>query len=87
MCFRHRVQCTAVLEPFNLWLIERMGELSFPRLSVLRVYPKGHRLANSNLRAHEVDSVVWVNLVVVGRVYKSQGQHALLLEVGLVLCQ
>ena len=49
------------------------------------MYPQGHWLSNSKFCTQQIDPVIRINLVVVGRVGKSERKHSLLLEVGLVL--
>lgn len=61
-----------------------MREHAVPGLAVLRLDAHGDGLANGEFRAHEVNGVVGVDLVVVGRVGEGQGEHTLLLQVGLV---
>ena len=48
------------------------------------VNTEGHGLANLELSAHEVDLVLGLDLLVIGGVGEGQGQHTLLLQVGLV---
>ena len=43
------------------------------------------RFADRKLCAHDVNFVIWIDLVVIGWISESQWQKALLLEVGLVL--
>lgn len=52
--------------------------------TVLGVDTEGHGLANLELSAQEVDLVLGVDLVVVGRIGEGQRKHTLLLQVGLV---
>lgn len=82
---RHCVQCTPIFEPLNLCLVIRMRELRLPRLTILGVHSQSHGFANRDLRTHDVNFVVWVDLVVVGRVGEGEGEHALFFEVGFVL--
>lgn len=81
----HRVQCTPIFEPFNLCLVECMRKLRVPCRPVLRVYSQRHGLPDLQLSTHKIQLVVRIDLVVVGRINKSQRKHTLFLEVGLVL--
>jgi len=81
----HRVQGAPILEPLNLCLIVRMRELCLPRLTVLGVHSQSHRFADRDFRAHDINLVVRVDLVVVGRVGEGEREHALFFEVGFVL--
>lgn len=82
----HGVQCAAVLEPLNLALVEGVRELDVKSLAAIGgVNGKGHGLANGELSAGQVDAVVGADLVVVGGVREGKREHALLLQVGLVL--
>lgn len=85
MVLRHGVQCTAVLKPFNLRLVESVGKLGLPRLAVFRVYPERNGLTHGEFRAHQINPVVRIDLVVIGRFDECQRKHALLLQVCLVL--
>lgn len=53
-------------------------------LAILGVDDHGHRLADSELSAEDVDLVIGLDLVVVGGVREGEGKHTLLLQVGLV---
>ena len=81
----HSVKSAAILEPFNLPLVKSVCKLSLPRSSVLGVHLQRHWLANGELGAHEVNFVVRIDLIVIGRVGESERKHSLLLQVGLVL--
>lgn len=61
-----------------------MRELNIKALSVLGVDLEGHWLANSDFRAHKINLVLGLNLVVVFWVDEGQRQHSLLLQVGFV---
>jgi len=67
MMLSHGVQCATVLEPLNLGLVESVGEFGVPCRPVLRVYPQCHRLTNGKFGAHQVNLVIWIDLIVVGR--------------------
>jgi hypothetical protein len=84
ICLRHRVQRAPVLEPLDLRLVVGVGQLDVERAPVLGVHPHGDGLADGELGAHQVDLVLGLDLVVVFGVDEGQGQHALLLQVGLV---
>ena len=85
MRLRHRVQRTAILEPLELRLVERMVEFNIEGLAAICwMHSQSHWLANCNLSAQQVDLVVWLDLVVVRFVREGEWQHTLLLEVGLV---
>ncbi len=81
----HGVQRTAILKPLNLSFVECVCQLCLPWLAVLGMNSQGHGLADREFRAHHIQSVIGLNLVVVGGVDESKGQHALFLEIGLVL--
>lgn len=81
----HRVQGAAVLEPFDLALVEGVIERRVPDLTVFRMNSQRDRLANLELGAQDVDAVVRVDLVIVGWIGECEGEHALFLQVGLVL--
>lgn len=53
--------------------------------AILGVNTESHGLANLELGAKEVDGVLRVDLVIIGRVSESERKHTLLLQVGFVL--
>ncbi|KAI6755925.1 hypothetical protein HG531_005031 [Fusarium graminearum] len=82
---RHGVEGGAVLEPLDLGFVEGVREGHLEGLAAIgRVDNEGEGLANLELGAEDIDLVIRSDLVVVGRVREGQGQHTLLLEVGLV---
>jgi len=81
----HGVEGRAVLEPLNLGLVEGVGQRDLERGAAIGgVDNHGEGLANLELGAEKVDLVLRADLVVVGGVSEGQGQHTLLLQVGLV---
>ena len=86
MLLGHGVQCTAILEPLNLTLIEGVIQLDVKRLAAIcGMHAQSHGFVDGQLGAQQVYLVIRLDLVVVGRVSEGQGQHALFLEVGFVL--
>lgn len=75
----HSVQSASILEPFNLSLVECMRQLTFPCLAIFGLDSHCQRLANCQFRTHEVDFVIWIDLIVVCWVGESQWKHALFL--------
>jgi len=51
------------------------------------VHAESHGFANGELCAEQVNTVIRLDLVVIGWVGKGKWEHALLLQVGLVLFQ
>lgn len=82
---RHGVQCTSILEPLDLGLVESVGELDIVRGTILGVNTESDGLADSELSAEQVNGVIGFDLIIVGWVGECKGQHALLLQVGFVL--
>lgn len=80
----HRVQRTAISEPLKLALVESLIELGLPDLTILRVHSHGDGLSHGKLGAHDVDLVLRLDSVVVFGIGEREGQHALLLQIGLV---
>ena len=81
----HGVESAAVLEPFDLALVESVGKRDLELLAAIGgVDRHGQRLARGELSGGQVDTVVRADLVVVGRVGEGEGKHTLLLQVGLV---
>lgn len=81
----HGVESAAVLEPFNLALVEGVGKRDLELLAAIGgVDSHGQRLSRGELSGGQVDTVVRADLVVVGRVGEGEGKHTLLLQVGLV---
>lgn len=82
----HRVQCTPVLEPRELALVEGMIQFRVPGRTIFRMYSQGQGLTDRQLGTHDIYLVIWIDFVVVRRVIESQWQQALFLKVGFVLC-
>lgn len=81
----HGVESAAVLEPFDLALVESVGKRDLELLAAIGgVDSHGQRLARGELSGGQVNTVVRADLVVVGRVGEGEGKHTLLLQVGLV---
>jgi hypothetical protein len=81
----HGVEGRAVLEPLDLALVECVRELDVEGLvAVGGVDDEGNGLADGELSSLDVDLVVRADLLVVGGLGEGQGQHTLLLQVGLV---
>jgi hypothetical protein len=81
----HGVKGRAVLEPLNLTLVEGVRERDVEGLAAISgVDNKGDGLANGELSALDVNTVVGANLLVVGGLREGEGKHTLLLQVGLV---
>jgi hypothetical protein len=81
----HCVEGGSVLEPFDLRLVEGLGQLHLEGLAVLGVYTHGQGFADGKLSAQEVYLIEGSDFVVIGRVGECQGKHTLLLQVGFVL--
>lgn len=80
----HGVEGRTVLEPLDLGLVEGVVELDVEGLAILGVDAESHGLADLELGAEQVNLVVGLDLVIVGRLSEGQGKHTLLLKVGLV---
>ena len=66
--FCHGVQSAPILKPFNLGGVEGVSKLGFPRRTILGVNSQSDGLTNGNFGAHEVDLVVWIDLIVILRI-------------------
>lgn len=62
-----------------------MVKYALPGRSILGVDDHSQWLAGGQLRAYDINGVVWVDLIVVCWIRKGQGKHTLLLQVGFVL--
>lgn len=82
---RHSIQCAPVLEPLDLTLVECMSQLRLPRLTILWVHSQCHGPADGELRAHKVNFVVRIDLVVVRWINEGKREHPLLFEIGFML--
>lgn len=81
----HGVKSRAVLEPLDLTLVESVRELDVEGLVTIGgVNDQGDGLADSELSSLDVDLVVGADLLVIGGLREGQGEHTLLLQVGLV---
>ena len=81
----HGVKGGTVLEPLDLALVKGVRELDVEGLvAVGRVDNECDGLADGELSSLDVDLVVGADLLVVGGFREGQGQHTLLLQVGLV---
>ena len=85
LLFGHRVQGASIPEPLDLGFVEGVGEWDLISFTILGVDTERDGLANSKLCAKKIDSIIGVDLIVVCRVDESERQHALFLQVGLVL--
>jgi hypothetical protein len=85
LLFGHRVQGTSVPEPLDLGFVEGVGEWDIVSFTILGVDTERDGLADSKLCAQKIDSIIRVDLIVVCRVDEGKRQHALFLQVGLVL--
>ena len=84
--FGHGVQRAAVLEPLDLAVVKGVVQGHVEDLAAVRwVEAHSDGFASGKFGGQDVDAVVWVDLVVVGRVGEREGQHALFLQVGFVL--
>lgn len=82
----HGVERTAVLEPLDLAVVERVRQLDVEGLAAIGgVDGEGDGLASGELSGGDADLVFGANLLVIGGVAEGQGKHTLLLQVGLVL--
>ncbi len=84
-CPCHSVQCTSVLEPRNLALIESVIQFCLPYRTVFGVHSEGQRPTDGQLGAHDVYLVIRIDFVIVGGVSKSERQEPLLLKVCFML--
>lgn len=81
----HQVESGTSLEPGNLTLVEGVVKSDILRRTILVVEAHGQRLAFLEVgKTQDVNLVLRLDTVVIGRVGKGQRKHTLLLQVGLV---
>ena len=79
----HLVQCTTGPEPLNLGVIVGVNQFKLVRAAVLVLENASDRLARGKVcQAKEGNPVIRADLVIVCRVPKCEGEHALFLQVG-----
>lgn len=85
MVLSHGVQGRSVTEPLELGLVEGVNQLDVEsRAAILGVDTESDGLADGDLSAEQVNTVLGVDLLIVGGVSEGQRKHTLLLQVGLV---
>lgn len=85
VCLLDQVECGTGLEPCPLLFVVGVVERHVFARAILVVDDERERLAWSEFgETHDIEHILFLNLVVVGSVLEGEGEHALLLEVRFV---
>src|SRR5579885_134830 len=81
----NQIESTAFLKPINLLLSHRVIETDLLLGAVLMVQNHLHQAVRSELvQPNQINPILFLHFVVIGRIGKSESKNTLLLQVGLV---